>query len=109
MWEDGCEMLRRLTHSVEASSSRTALPALDVVVVRSEQERGHDSAPPTHFDEAQAERVLWQEFQDHGVSLNNTLNEALRIHGGSSWRVFQVLIFVIFEACSPVPFAFARF
>jgi hypothetical protein len=34
--------------------------------------------------------VLWQEFRDHSASLDNTLNEALRIHGGPAWRVFQV-------------------
>jgi hypothetical protein len=33
---------------------------------------------------------LWQEFRDHGASLNRALNEALRIHGGPAWRVFQV-------------------
>jgi hypothetical protein len=58
---------------------------------------------------AQAEQALWQEFRDHGASLNNTLNEALQIHGGPSWRIFQVRVFVRFEACSPVPFAFAYF
>jgi hypothetical protein len=62
MREDGYVMLRRLTHGAEASSSRAGLPALDVVVTRPEQEQGHASAPPAHFDEAQAEQVLWQEF-----------------------------------------------
>jgi chromosome segregation ATPase len=33
---------------------------------------------------------LWQELRDHGASLNRALNEALRIHSGSAWRVFQV-------------------
>jgi hypothetical protein len=80
----------RPTNGVEASSSRAALPASDAAVVRPEQKRGHASALPTHFDEAQAEQALWQEFRDHGASLNNALNEALRIHGGPSWRVFQV-------------------
>jgi hypothetical protein len=32
--------------------------------------------------------VLWQEFRDHGALLNNALNEALRVHGGPSWRIF---------------------
>jgi hypothetical protein len=109
MREDGCVMPRRLTHDAEALSSRAALPAPDVVVVRPEQERGHASAPPTHFDEAQAEPAPWQEFQDHDASLNNTPNEALRIHGGPLWRAFQVRVFVRFEVRSPVPFAFACF
>jgi hypothetical protein len=56
------------------------------------QEQGHASVPPAHFDEAQAEQALWQEFRDHDVSLNNALNEALRIHEGPTWRVFQVRI-----------------
>jgi hypothetical protein len=46
-----------------------------------------------HFDEVQAEQVLWQEFRDHDASIKNTLNEALRVHGGPSWRIFQVRIF----------------
>jgi hypothetical protein len=46
------------------------------------------SAPTAHFSEAHAEQPLWQEFRDHGASLNNTLNEALRIHAGPAWRVF---------------------
>jgi hypothetical protein len=86
---DGYVMSRHPTHAIEASSSRAALPAPDAVVVRPEQERGHTSAPPAHFDEAQAELVLWQEFRDHGAMLNNTLNEALRIHGGLSHPFFR--------------------
>jgi hypothetical protein len=30
------------------------------------------------------------ELRDHGAALNRALNEALRIHGGPVWRVFQV-------------------
>jgi putative component of toxin-antitoxin plasmid stabilization module len=33
---------------------------------------------------------LWGELRDHGAALNRALNEALRIHGGPAWRVFQV-------------------
>jgi hypothetical protein len=33
---------------------------------------------------------LWQELRDHGASLNRALNEALRIHSGPAWRIFQV-------------------
>jgi hypothetical protein len=36
------------------------------------------------------EQELWEELRDHGASLNRALNEALRIHGGLAWRVFQV-------------------
>jgi hypothetical protein len=55
-----------------------------------EQEREHADAQPTHFIEAQAEQGLWQELRDHGASLNRALNEALRIHSGPTWRLFQV-------------------
>jgi hypothetical protein len=57
-------------------------------MARPEQEREHTITPPTHFNEARAEQVLWQEFRDHDASLNNTLNEALQIHGGSCVAFF---------------------
>jgi hypothetical protein len=59
---DDCVMPRHPSHGAEASSLRAALPAPDVVFTRPEQERGHTGAPPAHFDEAQAEQVLWQVF-----------------------------------------------
>jgi hypothetical protein len=93
MREDDCVMPRQLTHGAEALSSRTGLPTPDVAITRPEQEQGHASAPPAHFDEAQAEQAMWQEFRDHNASLNNTLNEALRIHGGPAWWIFQVRYF----------------
>jgi hypothetical protein len=37
--------------------------------------------PLAHFDEAQAEQALWQEFRDHGASINNSLTKALWVHG----------------------------
>jgi hypothetical protein len=46
--------------------------------------------PLSHFADAQEEQQLWEELRDHGASLNRALNEALRIHGGPAWRVFQV-------------------
>jgi hypothetical protein len=55
-------MTRRPTCGVEALSSRAVPPAPDVVVARLEQERGHIGAPPAHFNDAQAEQALWQEF-----------------------------------------------
>jgi hypothetical protein len=70
MREDGCVMSWCPTHGAEVSSSRAGLPASDVSVAHPEQERGHAGAPPTHFDEAQAEQALWQEFRDHDASLN---------------------------------------
>jgi hypothetical protein len=76
------------THGAEASSSRAALPALDGTAACPEKEREHASAPQAHFSDAQNEQALWQEFRDHGGSLNNTLNEVLRIDAGPTWRVF---------------------
>jgi hypothetical protein len=82
MREDDCVMSGRPTHGAKASSSRAAFPASDGTATCPEQERERVNAPPVHFSEAQAEQALWQEFRDHGVSLNRALNEALRIHGG---------------------------
>jgi hypothetical protein len=77
MWEDGCMMSRRPVHGAEALSSRAVLPAPNVEVARPEQERGYAGAPPAHFDEAQDEQALWQEFRDQDTSINNALNKAL--------------------------------
>jgi hypothetical protein len=90
-------------------SSRAALPAPDVTVTRLEQGREHASAPPTHFNDAQAEQALWQEFRDHGASLNNMLNEALRIHAGPVWRVFQVRALVVKFKVFPCRFCIHSF
>jgi hypothetical protein len=45
---------------------------------------------PPAFADAQGEQELWGELRSHGAALNWVLNEALRIHGGPAWRVFQV-------------------
>jgi hypothetical protein len=45
---------------------------------------------PPAFADAQAEQELWGELRNHGATLNRALNEALRVHGGPVWRVFQV-------------------
>jgi hypothetical protein len=74
-------MSQRPTHGVEALSSRATLPAPDAVVTRPEQERGYAGALLAHFDEAQAEQVLWQAFRDHDASLNNTLMRPCRFTG----------------------------
>jgi hypothetical protein len=78
------------TDGAGASSSHAALPTSGGPAARPEQEREHAGAPPAHFAEAQAEQGLWKELCDHGASLNRALNEALRIHSGPAWRVFQV-------------------
>jgi hypothetical protein len=45
---------------------------------------------PPAFADAQEEQELWGELRNHGAALDRALNEALRIHGGPAWRVFQV-------------------
>jgi hypothetical protein len=67
-------------YGAEASSSRAG---------RSAPGEGRIDSPPA-FADAQEEQELWGELCDHGAALNRALNEALRIHGGPAWRVFQV-------------------
>jgi hypothetical protein len=67
-------------HGAEASSSRAG---------HSAPGEGRVDGPPA-FADAQEEQELWGELRDHGAALNRALNEALRIHGGPAWRVFQV-------------------
>jgi hypothetical protein len=93
MREDDCMMSGRPAHGAMASSSHATLPASDGTATRPEQERERVNDPPVHFANAQAEQALWQEFRDHGASLNRALNEALWIHGGPAWRVFRVCDF----------------
>jgi hypothetical protein len=108
VWEDGCVVPRRPTHGVEASSSRAGLPAPNTTVVHLEQEREPTGVPPAYFNEAQAEQALWQEFRDHEASLNNVLNEVLRIHVGPTWQIFKVRALIVefeifpyrFRACA---------
>jgi hypothetical protein len=51
----------------------------------------------------QAEQVLWHEFCNHNTLLNNALNEALLIHGGPAWRIFQVYVLSVgFWSFSPL-------
>jgi hypothetical protein len=67
-------------HGAEASSSR---------VGHSAQVEGVADDPPA-FADAQAEQELWGELRSHDATLNRALNEALRVHGGPAWCVFQV-------------------
>jgi hypothetical protein len=80
----------RPADGAEASSSHAVLLASDGAAARPEQGRERTITPPPHFADAQDEQELWQEFRNHGASINWVLNEALRIHGGSAWHVFQV-------------------
>jgi hypothetical protein len=82
-------------HGAEASSSRAG---------HSAQVEGIAGDPPA-FADAQGEQELWGELRSHDATLNRVLNEALRIHGGPAWRVFQVscpcllFLFLVF-ACT---------
>jgi hypothetical protein len=67
-------------HGVGASSSRAG---------HSAQVEGIAGDPPA-FADAQGEQELWGELRSHGAALDRALHEALRIHGGPAWRVFQV-------------------
>jgi hypothetical protein len=67
-------------HGAEASSSRA---------VHSAQVEGIAGDPPA-FADAQGEQELWGELRNHGAALDRALNEALRIHSGPAWHVFQV-------------------
>jgi hypothetical protein len=72
------------------ASSRADPPALG---------EGRVDDPPA-FADAQEEEQLWGELRDHGAALNRALNEALRIHGGPAWRVFQVRRCHLFSSIS---------
>jgi hypothetical protein len=77
-------------HGAEASSSRAGRPASSDPATNLGQGQERVDAPPPHFADAQEEQQLWEELRGHSASLNRTLNEALRIHGGPAWDVFQV-------------------
>jgi hypothetical protein len=79
-------------HGAEALSSRAG---------RSAPVEGFTGDPPA-FAGAQGEQELWGELCNHGAALDRALNEALRIHGGPAWRVFQV-------GCCCLFFSFSRF
>jgi hypothetical protein len=78
-------------HGAEASPSRAG---------RSAPGEGRVDGLPT-FADAQEEQELWGELRDHSAALNRALNEALRIHGGPAWRVFQVRHCCPFPSISP--------
>jgi hypothetical protein len=78
-------------HGAEASSSSRA--------GRSASGEGRVDESPA-FADTQEEQQLWGELRDHGAALNRALNEALRIHGGPAWRVFQVKRCCLFSSIS---------
>jgi hypothetical protein len=58
-----------------------------------EQGLRHPGVPRALLDEVQDEPTLWQDFRDHNASFNVALAEALRLHGGRSFQLFEVSIF----------------
>jgi hypothetical protein len=92
MREDDYVMARHPAHDPGASTSHTAPPTSNAAVARPEQELRHAGSSPAHFDEAKAEQALWQEFRDYGASIDNVLTEALQVHGGASFHIFQVCV-----------------
>jgi hypothetical protein len=89
---DGHMVVGSSRHGAEASSPRAGHPASSDPAASLGQGQGQErvDAPPPHFVDAQEEQQLWEELRGHGTSLNRAFNEALRIHGGPAWRVFQV-------------------
>jgi hypothetical protein len=77
---DGHMVAGGLGRGAEASSSRAGHSAQVEGVV----------GDPLAFADAQGEQELWGELRSHGATLDRALNEALRVHGGPAWRVFQV-------------------
>jgi hypothetical protein len=77
-------------HGAEAASSRAGPPASSDPAASLGQGKERVDTPPPHFTDAQEEQQLWEELRSHDASLNQALKEALRIHGGPAWRVFQV-------------------
>jgi hypothetical protein len=73
--DDGGVAAGRPANGAEASSSRRVLPASGGAATHPEQEQERADTPPAHFASAQAEQALWQEFRNHGASLNRALNE----------------------------------
>jgi hypothetical protein len=94
-------------HGVEASSSHTAPTGSRGPAADPGQGQERVDAPSPIFVDAQEEQQLWEELRDHGASLNRVLNEALRIHGGPAWRVFQVRRRCFFLFFDLVVFVFA--
>jgi hypothetical protein len=69
----------------EGSASRLLLPAPATLL----RERGALTVHPS-LPVPKRSRSCGRELCDHSATLNRALNEALRIHGGPAWRVFQV-------------------
>jgi hypothetical protein len=92
-------------HGAEASSSHAGPPGSSDPAAGPGLGQEDVNTPSPLFTDAQEEEQLWEELRGHGASLNRALNEALQIHGGPVWRVFQVccrLLDCCFFPCSVV-------
>jgi hypothetical protein len=87
---DGHMVAAGSSHGVEASSSHAAPAGSSGPAADPGQWQERVDAPSPLFVDTQEEQQLWEELRGHGASLNRALNEALRIHGGPAWHVFQV-------------------
>jgi hypothetical protein len=77
-------------HGVKAPLSHAAPAGSSGLAADPGQGQDCVDAPSPLFVDAQEEQQLWEELRGHGASLNRALNEALRIHGGPAWHIFQV-------------------
>jgi hypothetical protein len=77
-------------HRAEASSSHVDPPSSGDPAAGAGQGQEHAGAPSPLFTDAQEDQQLWEELRGHDALLNRALNEALQIHDGPAWRVFQV-------------------
>jgi hypothetical protein len=109
MRDDDCVMSQRLAHDAEVCTSHPAPPASNISISQPEQGLPRPEAPRAPLDEAQAEQALWQEFRDHDTSINNALTEALRLHGGPSFQIFEVSVLCLTRGLFLVFFSFECF
>jgi hypothetical protein len=86
--QDGALVRRREGHMVAGGRGHGA-EASSSHVGHSAPVEGFAGDPPAFVD-AQGEQELWGELRNNGATLDRALNEALRVHGGPAWRVFQV-------------------
>jgi hypothetical protein len=86
--QEGDIVRRREGHMV-AGDRRHGAEALSSRAGHSAQVEGAAGDTPA-FADARGEQELWGELRSHGATLDRALNEALRVHGGPAWRVFQL-------------------
>jgi hypothetical protein len=85
--QEGVLVRRRDSHMVQEAEGTVPRPLLPALAAPLRKRGALTVRPPSPTTE---EQELWGELRDHGAALNRALNEALQIHGGPAWRVFQV-------------------